>query len=203
MRKALRGAGGVIALGVSVLGCVYPADGEDASRFRDAVPRKEAVAVPGPEQTAATTAQSLSPARHALGVSDGGTGTSWAKYYGFTREVRDGVNDVTGAILGAVWLAAQTHPSSLVPHEAVWGPWTDSLEPATWRLRITEVGDGEFEYRLEGRPKASTSNADFRAVVTGKGWGRGQARRPTRASSTDAPRRRPWRPPCRSPARDP
>ena len=36
---------------------------------------------------------------------------------------------------------------------AVWGPHTDALSPATWRVRVDRVGDGRFHYVVEGWPK--------------------------------------------------
>jgi hypothetical protein len=33
--------------------------------------------------------------------------TMYAKWYGFTREIRDGVNKITAGVLGSVWVA---HP---------------------------------------------------------------------------------------------
>src|SRR5262249_2200727 len=40
---------------------------------------------------------------------------------------------------------------------------------------VNEVGDKEYDYALEGRPKASTSEADYKAVLSGHGFGRTRA----------------------------
>ena len=70
-------------------------------------------------------------------------------------------------------LVAHSEPTRVEKNEAIWGPWTDSLEPVTWRFRVSEVGQDEYEYRLEGRPKASDSDGDYRAVLFGTGFGVG------------------------------
>ncbi len=97
----------------------------------------------------------------------------WAYWYGFTRYVRQGVNKVTAEVLGGVWIIVNTKPTSVSENEAIWGPYTDSLEPVTYRFRVTEVGPDEYDYKLEGRPKESSSDADYQAVLYGKGWGKG------------------------------
>jgi hypothetical protein len=155
------------ALGLS--GCMLDKQ-EDADRFREALPKAEQIQVSGPESSQGRSGPSSAPT-----AEEPWERGPWAKYYGFTRHVRDGVNRVTGAILGGVWLVVHTQPSSVEEREAIWGPWTDSLEPASWRFRVTEVGELEYEYRLEGRPRASQSDADWRAVLTGTGFGKKHA----------------------------
>ena len=147
-------------------GCMLNLD-EDADEFRDAIPRAEAVRLAEPEASAGGTASS---ATRTAGEDAPWAGGPWSEYYGFTRIVRDGVNGVTGVILGGLWLIVHTRPSTLSEDEAVWGPHSDALEPAEWQLRVTEVRQHEYDYVLEGRPKGTAE--PFRAVLTGKGWGR-------------------------------
>jgi hypothetical protein len=163
--------GVLVALGamVTVSGCALEKK-EGADRFRQALPKSESVQVSGPEsaqggQSAASRVQGDEPWANG----------PWAKYYGFTRTVRDGVNSVTGTVLGWAWVIVHTQPASIDDSEAVWGPYTDALEPATWRFRVTEVAEDVYEYRLEGRPKASQSDTDYKAVLFGKGFGKGHA----------------------------
>src|SRR5688572_11668229 len=111
---------------------------DDADRFREAIPKAEAVVVPGPEtrtegdQNAASLGPGQGTQSHDGHWDDG----PWAKFYGFTREVRDGVNHMSGAVLGLVWLIVHTQPSKVEGDEAIWGPYSDALEPATWRFQI-------------------------------------------------------------------
>ncbi len=168
MNSAKRLWWAAVALGGSMAlsGCMLEKK-EDAGRFREAIPKADQVEVSGPESALASS----SAASHTQADEPWANGP-WAKYYGFTRVVRDGVNAISGAVLGSVWLVVHTEPTSVEKNEAIWGPWTDSLEPVTWRFRVSEVGQDEYEYRLEGRPKASESDGDYRAVLLGTGFGK-------------------------------
>jgi hypothetical protein len=87
--------------------------------------------------------------------------------------VTDGVDFVTGVILTSVWIVVHTPPASIDDHQATWGPGSgDALSPVVWRLRVTEIEPGVFDYELDGRPKASTSEDDFLAVLKGRGYGK-------------------------------
>jgi hypothetical protein len=142
---------------------------DDGDEYREAIPLREAVEVAGPEaesgrdsSTASVTAQADEP----------WSAGPYSKWYGFTRVVRAGVNVVTGAVLGSAWLIVHTEPSSVEDGEAIWGPYTDALDPATYRFRVTRVADAEYDYVLEGRPKSSNDDADYRAVLAGHGYGK-------------------------------
>ncbi len=150
-------------------GCVLEKKDDDVGRFREAIPEAKAVEVSGPDSAQSQTGATSTT----LSTDEPWANGPWAKYYGFTRYVRQGVNGITAAVLGSVWIIVHTHPSDVTDNEAIWGPYTDSLEPVTWRFRVTEVGEKEYDYALEGRPKGSQSDGDYRAVLTGKGWGRG------------------------------
>jgi hypothetical protein len=142
---------------------------DDGDEYREAVPLREAVVVAGPEadgggdsSAASVTTQADEP--WAVGP--------YSKWYGFTRVVRAGVNLVTGAVLGSAWIIVHTEPSSVEDGEAIWGPYTDALDPATYRFRVTRVADAEYDYVLEGRPKASSDDGDYRALLSGHGYGK-------------------------------
>jgi hypothetical protein len=145
---------------------------DDVSEFREAIPQAEAVTVGGPEgaSNGNSSTSSVEPGRGVLADTPGTP--NYAEWYGFTREVRDGVNVVTGVILGSVWLIVHTEPSEVETDEAIWGPYTDALDPVAWRFRVTRVAEGTYDYALEGRPKASQSDDDYRAVLTGVGYGK-------------------------------
>jgi len=78
---------------------------------------------------------------------------------------------VTAGVLGSVWVIVHTQPTSVSDQQAVWGPHSDALEPATWQFRVVEVDDDVYEYSLEGRPKNSSDA--FQTVLSGLGYGRG------------------------------
>lgn len=143
---------------------------DDAEAFREAVPQAEAVKVDGPE-AAEGTARTRAGRTGLLAEWQIGSGDV-AYWYAWTRRVRDGVNRITGAVLGSVWYVVHTQPALLSEDEAIWGPHTDALEPATWRFRVTRVAEHTYDYVLEGRPKASTSDGDYRPVLVGRGYGK-------------------------------
>jgi hypothetical protein len=166
MKRALVAVLGALALS----GCVLEKK-DDASRFREAIPEADKVAVSGPEDGQA----SGSASGQSIQSDEPWANGPWAKWYGFTRYVRHGVNTVTGVVLGSVWIIVHTEPTSVADKEAIWGPYTDSLEPASYRFRVTEVAEGEYDYTLEGRAKQSQNDSDYRAVLSGHGYGKGHA----------------------------
>ncbi len=159
-------------------GCVLGPEREDASRFREAIPQSQAVVVSGPDsvQKSGNGTQSFDNLSSAKTHDEPWADGPWAYWYGFTRHVRQGVNKVTGRVLGSVWIIVNTRPTTISEKEAVWGPFSDALEPVTYRFRVTEVGPREYEYRLEGRAKSSGEEGDFISVLSGKGWSRGHAK---------------------------
>lgn len=134
-----------------------PEPESDLETFRQALPSSDAMAIAGPETSSAASSSNVAPADP----------DKWATYYRFTRVIRDGTNAVTAGVLGTVWYVAHTRPTELTSDQATWGPYTDSLEPATWRFRMTRQGEDQIEYRLEGRPKSSSSEDDYQTVVSG------------------------------------
>jgi hypothetical protein len=147
---------------------------DEAGEFREAVPETQAVALPGPDASSSISAAAEGPSQRTLST---GAGTPYAKWYGFTREVRDGVNTVTAAVLGSVWLVVQSTPTAVSADSATWGPWDDDrLSPARYRVRVTRVAPDEYEYVFEGHSKTSAVDTDYRAVLTGHGYGKSHAK---------------------------
>jgi hypothetical protein len=165
-----------LRLGASALlvTCVLPGcmleKRDDGAEYREVVPSREAIVLAGPETEAGGDATTASASR--FQASEPLTRGQHAKWYGFTRVVRGGVNLVTAAVLGSAWAIVHTEPSSVTDGEATWGPYTDALEPVTYRFRVTRVAEAEYDYVLEGRPKASSSDADYSAVLSGHGFGK-------------------------------
>lgn len=143
---------------------------DDVGEYREALPQAAAVSVAGPGETSGNT-QSVETGVGLLGTS-GAAPAGAAKWYTFTRDIRASVNQVTREVLGSVWLVVHTQPTDVGADYATWGPYTDALEPVTYRFRVEKVGEHEYDYTLEGRPRASRSDDDYRAVLKGKGFGR-------------------------------
>lgn len=163
-------ASGIAALALCTLSGCASDNRDDGSEFREAVPGAQAVALPGPDASPSPTTAAEGPSPRTLAT---GASTPYAKWYGFTRDMRDGVNAVTAGVLGGVWLVVQNPPTALSADSATWGPWDDDqLSPARYRIRVTRVAADEYDYVLEGHSKASTLDTDYRAVLTGHGYGK-------------------------------
>ena len=165
---------GCCALALTLVsGCVLQKH-DGADEFREAVPQKGAIALSGPDSASGSSATaSAAPSLRTLGTTPA---TSYAKWYGFTREMREGVNKITANVLGGAWLIIQSEPSATTVDSATWGPWTDELSPATYRFTVTRLAPDDYEYVLEGRPKSSTSDAAYQVVLKGEGFGKPSAK---------------------------
>ena len=150
---------------------------DEGAEYREVVPSRDAVVVAGPESdggAADAGTASVQDGRRTLAAGPLGRGP-YAKWYGFTRAVRGGVNLVTAAVLGSAWMIVHTEPTSVQNGEATWGPYTDALEPVTYRFRVTRVGQAEYDYVLEGRPRTSRSDDDYLTVLEGHGFSKRHA----------------------------
>lgn len=146
-------------------GCVVEKD--EGDRFREAVPQAEDVAlrVPGSDGTAKTS--------QGLHVATNGSPSNTARYYRFSRDMTTTVDVGTAVILGGIWAIVHSPPTTIEAKRAVWGPGQgNALDPAVYQFTVTEVGDAEYDYVLEGRPKAGGA---FIAVLRGHGYGKSRS----------------------------
>jgi hypothetical protein len=90
-----------------------------------------------------------------------------SSFYVVTRVTTDRVNGHVAFALGVLWAIVHTPPTSIQGNVGTWGPFTPTLSPVTYRLVVTRIAQGQFTYHLDGRPKSSTAESDFRAIVTG------------------------------------
>ena len=164
---------GMLALGVAVgaNACVVKAD--DSERFRDPIPQSSDVGLGVPGSTSGAPSKAQAKGLH---LSNLPGGASYAEYYQVTRDITDSVDYGTAWVIGLVWTIVHSPATTLEPHKAVWGPGAgDALSPVVWRFTVNEVGDHEYDYALAGRAKGSTSEADFKTVLTGHGYGKSRA----------------------------
>jgi hypothetical protein len=146
-------------------GCVVQKT-DDADRFREAIPQAEDVALRVPGSAAGSTQT------QGLHIATNGptTAIASARYYRFTRELTGAVDGVTAMILGGIWAIVHTAPTSIDAKTAVWGPGQgNALDPVVYKLTVTEIASGEYDYVLEGAPKGTTS---FVPVLQGHGYGK-------------------------------
>jgi hypothetical protein len=141
------------------------------TRASAAIPAAGDVKLAAPGDSGASAAHFAKGAVQLQDVPGGATGP--AEYYRFTRNLFDGVNLGTGWVLGTVLFIVHLPPTSVVGNVATWGPGSDSLEPAEWRLVVTETSHEAFEYELQGRKKGTTD--PFEATLKGTGFGKSHA----------------------------
>ena len=90
-----------------------------------------------------------------------------ATYYVATYDVTRTFNG------GSAWVLALIHTIVKFPVTTAsgdtftWGPWSDALKPAEYKLDVRVVGDGTYTYQLSGRSKLQAS-AVFEVVIDGK-----------------------------------
>jgi hypothetical protein len=143
------------------VGCVVQPD--DGERFREAVPQEGEVALRVPGGAGGTQTRSLH-------IATNDTNGEAARFYTFTRDMTNTVDFGTAIILGSVWAIVHSPPTSVEPKKATWGPGqATALEPAIYRFVVTEVGQKEYDYVLEGQAKGG---GPWLTVMRGHGFGK-------------------------------
>lgn len=168
MRNTVKWLGLVCLVGTGA-GCVIQESGPSADKFREGIPSKDQVKLQEPVTGGGTTGPQ--GFELGMGLQDETGAGAYATYYRFTREMFDGVNLGTAAILGSIWIIVHYPPTTLEQEEAIWGPWTEALSPAEYRFRATEVAADEFDYALEARAK--DTDDPWQAVWLGQGFSKG------------------------------
>lgn len=161
---------GLLGIVGAAEGCAVSSDSaSEADRFREAIPVKEDVSLGVPGGASAAGQPSTKSVGSGLHIATEGAGGSPTSYQ-FTRAITGAVDLTTAIILGGIWAIVNTEPTSLETKKAVWGPGSgNALDPEIWRFTVTEVGDREYDYVLEGQKK---SGGDWLPVLTGHGYGK-------------------------------
>lgn len=89
-----------------------------------------------------------------------------AEYYVMTRKVTRDLNGGAGWVLTLVHAIVQHPPTTVDGNVYTWGPGSDALEPADYRLIVTHNDDGSYDWTLDGRSKLG-ADAIFESVVYG------------------------------------
>ena len=146
-------------LGLATAALLATACGPD---FQAGVPSKEMVEVQAPGGNAqALMSSEVGSAKNALS----GQGNR-ADSYVLTRGATSGVNGGTVFVLTLLGAITDHQPTSRDGNTAVWGPYTDSLSPNTWKLTVTHQGGQSYSYALEGKAKDAPDSA-FVTVLSG------------------------------------
>lgn len=89
-----------------------------------------------------------------------------ANYYVVTRDVTRTLNGGTAWVLILVHAIVQYPVTSIDGNVYTWGPWSEALDPAEYRLDVTDIGDGTYDYVLSGRSKTE-AGSQFEAIIDG------------------------------------
>jgi hypothetical protein len=89
-----------------------------------------------------------------------------ADYYVITRGVTRTFNGGSAWVLILLHAIVQYPVTSVDGNVYTWGPWSDALDPAEYKLDVTDNGDGTYDYELSGRSKTA-ANAQFELIISG------------------------------------
>ncbi|MEE8410164.1 MAG: hypothetical protein V3T05_11200 [Myxococcota bacterium] len=124
--------------------------------LRNAIPGEEAVTINAPEGNS-----------NALTSSDATTG-EWSEFYLATRKITRGVNGGVVGMLRVIKWITEMPATSCDEGSCTWGPGSETLDPAEWRLVVVKDGENLYSYSLQGRPKETEDiDANYLDMVTG------------------------------------
>jgi len=138
---------GVVAATLLAGGCIQPSN--DVHPIANAIPTADQVAIHLPEAKMTRTVGQLAP------------------YYVVTRTVTRDLNGGTAWVLILVHAIVQYPATSTSGDTAIWGPWDGgALDPASYRLTVTALADGSYDWSLDGKSKTDPG-AHFITVIAG------------------------------------
>jgi hypothetical protein len=143
------------SLSLGLLACIPPNDDADPG-IRRALPRAEDVEIRLPEN-----AQKPSEAK---AVGD------LAAWYVVTREITRNLNGGTAWVLIVVHTVVQFPPTTVEGNTYTWGPWSGALDPAQYRLVVTDLENGSYGWTLDGDSKIDTAENNFETIISGTAW---------------------------------
>jgi hypothetical protein len=134
-----------VILGIAAGGCVQQEEAPDG--IARTIPTADRVSIKLPQN-----------ANRELGAL--------ADYYVVTRNVTRTLNGGTAWVLVLVHTIVQYPVTSTNGNVYTWGPWSDALDPAEYKLDVTDNGDGTYDYVLSGRSK-TVAGAEFEQIIDG------------------------------------
>jgi hypothetical protein len=146
------------SIALSLLALTACAQESDIDSVREALPDAKAVAVNLPENAE-------SPA--ALGAL--------ADTYKWTRATTRTLNGITALVLLTVHTIVQYPPTKVEGSVFTWGPHSDALDPAEWRLTVTALGHRTYDWQLHARRK--NEGGEFLLLLDGHSVGSDVAHR--------------------------
>ncbi|HTM22096.1 MAG TPA: hypothetical protein VL172_16355 [Kofleriaceae bacterium] len=137
----------VTVTATALSGCVQQVEEHPIDR---ALPTADGVAIKVPGQNAAAT----------FAIGD------VAEYYRVTRDVSRTLNGGAAWVLILVHAVVQYPPTTVDGNVYTWGPGSNALDPADWRLTVVDNEDGTYDWDLDGRNK-TVPGSDFETVISG------------------------------------
>jgi hypothetical protein len=128
-------------------GCIQRADDHP---IKQVLPTADAVAIKVPGQAMGAT----------RGLGD------IADYYRITRDVSRNLNGGAAWVLIVVHTIVQYPASDVSGNTYTWGPHSDALDPAEWRLVVIENADGTYDWSFDGRSKTEVGSS-FETLING------------------------------------
>jgi len=136
-----------VAMTLAVTGCVRQ-DANPTSDIDKALPTSAQVKINLPQSGQTRTIGAL------------------ATYYLVTRDATVTFNGGSAWVLTLIHAIVQYPVTSVSGDVYTWGPWSDALDPAEYKLDVTANTDGTFDYSLSGRNK-TVAGSQFEMVITG------------------------------------
>jgi len=140
---------------VSLVACVQQDKAPD--ELERALPQAETVQIKLPQPARSADARS----------ADARTIGQLATWYVATRDVTRTFNGGTGWVLVLLHTIVQFPVTTVHDNTYTWGPWSESLDPAEYKLDVHALADGTYTYQLSGRSKTQ-AGAAFHVVIDGK-----------------------------------
>jgi hypothetical protein len=137
---------------LSLVACVKQ---DDTPNIDKSLPTSDQVSIKMPKSSAAARAAD----QNVLG--------QLSAYYVITLGVTTTFNGSTAWVLTLIHAIVQTPPTSIKDNVYTWGPGSNALDPADYKLVVTANADGTFSYQLSGRSKTQP-NAQFEVLIDGK-----------------------------------
>ncbi len=89
-----------------------------------------------------------------------------AEFYVTTRGITQTFNGGTAWVLVLIHTIVQFPVTSVDGATYTWGPFSNALDPAEYRLDVTDNGDETYNWALSGRSKTE-ANAQFEMIIDG------------------------------------
>jgi len=136
---------------LSLVACVQH---DDSPNIDKSLPTSDQVSIKLPKSNAAVRGDS-----EALG--------QLSAYYVITLGVTSTFNGSTAWVLTLIHAIVQNPPTTVKDNVYTWGPGSQALDPADYKLVVTANADGTFSYQLSGKSKTQ-ANAQFEVLIDGK-----------------------------------